>query len=87
MVQLLLVLALNVRNQGARFRGGPEKTVEQKKFFFLLPCYKYSFIVNCCKKKGGGEKGGWEEYYVLSKWGYSPSCAPVLDALYYFLFP
>jgi hypothetical protein len=87
MVQLLLVLALNVRNQGARFRGGPEKTVEQKNFFFLLPCYKYSFIVNCCKKKRGWGKGGVGGILCSFKVGYSPSCAPVLDALYYFLFP
>jgi hypothetical protein len=31
MIQLLQMLALNVKNQGARFRGGPEKNVEQKK--------------------------------------------------------
>lgn len=68
MVQLLQVLALNVRNQGARFRGGPEnggtrfQNLSKKKEFFA------SVLQIQLHRKLLGKKGGkWEANYVLSK--------------------
>ena len=66
MIQLLQMLALNVKNQGARFRGGPEKTVEQKKNFFFASVLQIQLYRKVLQKKRGGGGGGGNTIFFQS---------------------
>jgi hypothetical protein len=48
-----------------------KKMLSKKNNFFFASVLQIQLYRKVLQKKVGGQ------YYILSKWGYSPSCAPV----------